>query len=193
MDICRPPVENGVARDLRQVGANGAVAAVCAVIAGVSGDGRWLYAALCALAAMTGDTWSSEIGRALVARPFDLRTLRRVDAGISGAVSLVGTTAGLAGAVCTALVGVLLLPGIDISLGRALVILTLWAFAAGWVDSILGATVQMRYRCNTCGKFTDLNRHCGEPARRIAGVPGIDNNAVNMLTTIFAAGIFLFW
>jgi uncharacterized membrane protein len=131
--------------------------------------------------------------KALVARPFDLRTLRRVDAGISGAVSLVGTTADLAGAVCTALAGVLLLPGIDISLGRALVILTLWAFAAGGVDSILGATVQMRYCCNTCGKFTDLNRHCSEPACRVAGVPAIDNNAMNLLTTIFAAGIFLFW
>jgi len=175
------------ARNGRQVGANGAVAAVCAIAALLLGENRWLYGALCALAAMTGDTWSSEIGRALVPRPLDLRTFRRVDAGVSGAVSLVGSLAGLVGTVLTTSLGILLLPGAGRPARYCFLVINLWAFAAMWVDSILGAFVQMRFRCQRCGVLIDNRIHCGEPTHRIAGISRVDNNLVNFLTTIFAA------
>lgn len=181
-----------VQRNIRQVTANGAVAAACALIGGITGESRWLSAGLCSLAAMTGDTWSSEIGRVLAARPFDLRSGRRVEAGISGAVSWPGTVAGLLGTICTAGVGVFLLPSAGVSLVSSLVVIAGIGFAAVWFDSLLGATAQLRYVCDSCKRMTDARYHCGHPARRTAGIPGFGNNMVNFLTTIFAAAIFLF-
>jgi len=178
-------------RNIRQVAANGAVAAGCALIGGITGDPRWLCAGLCALAAMTGDTWSSEIGRALAERPFDLRTRRRIEAGISGAVSLPGTIAGMAGALCTALTGVFLLPKVGLSTGLSLAVIAGIGIIGVWFDSLLGATIQIRFTCESCGKSTDSPTHCGWPCLRTAGWPGINNDVVNLLTTIFAAGIFL--
>ncbi len=53
---------------------------------------------LAALAAANADTWGTEIGSALGGQPYDLRTGRRAPPGTSGAVSLGGTLAALAGA-----------------------------------------------------------------------------------------------
>lgn len=170
-----------------QVAANGSVTATCALVALVSDNTDWLYGGLCALAAMTGDTWSSEAGRALARWPLDLRRFRRVEAGISGAVSLIGTAAGLIGAMATTTIGICLLPALDRPEWSTFLLVSIWAFMAGWVDSILGATIQMRFRCIRCGKLTDHSTHCGEPARRIGGIPGINNSTVNFLTTVFAA------
>ena len=59
---------------------------------------------LAALAAANADTWGTEIGSALRGQPYDLRTeTTRTARGTSGAVSLGGTVAALAGA---ALIGV---------------------------------------------------------------------------------------
>jgi uncharacterized protein (TIGR00297 family) len=182
-----PTADQKTTRDAWQVGANGLVTAGCALAALASGEVRWLYGGLAALAAMTGDTWSAEIGRVAARRPLDLRSFRRVEAGISGAVSLIGTLAGLAGAVLTTIIGVALLPGLDRAAVNVLLLVGGWATLAGWVDSLLGATIQMRFRCTQCGKLTDHRIHCGQPAQRTAGIPGIDNSTVNLLATVFAA------
>jgi len=180
-----------VKRDIWQVAANGAIPALCALIAILSGQDRWLYGGLSALAAMTGDTWSSEIGRVKARRPFDLRTRQIVDAGISGAVSFPGTLAGLAGVLLTTILGAIMLPSTGHSVGYVFLAITIWGFIAVWVDSILGATVQGRYRCRACNILTDHRIHCGQEAELIAGRSNIDNNLVNFLTTIFAALVIL--
>jgi len=180
-----------VERGIWQVAANGVVPAICALIAMISGQDLWLYGGLSALAAMTGDTWSSEIGRVKVRRPFDLRTRQPVDAGISGAVSFPGTIAGLVGVLVTTILGAIMLPSIGHSVGHVFLVISMWAFAAVWVDSILGATIQGRYRCQACDILTDHRIHCGQGVELIAGRPDIDNNLVNLLTAVFAALVIL--
>ncbi len=96
-----------------------------------------IVAALCEA---TADTMSSEIGQAFGGQPVMLTTMRRVDTGTDGAVTLLGTFAGVAGAAVVAAVG-------------------MWAmrmdwrgaaegFAAGaaglFFDSVLGATVERK-------------------------------------------------
>jgi uncharacterized protein (TIGR00297 family) len=96
-----------------------------------------MLAALCEAAA---DTVSSEIGQALGGRPRILTTLRRVEAGTNGAISLAGTLAGAIAAGVVAGAGALTLHG-----GAAL-------FAIAWAggvfglffDSLLGATLERR-------------------------------------------------
>lgn len=95
---------------------------------------------LAALAEATADTLSSEIGQAFGGTPRLIPRLGRVAPGTDGAVSLLGTSAGVAGAALIAAVGSLAL---RLNLPSALI-----AFAAAvaglFFDSVLGATVERR-------------------------------------------------
>ncbi|WP_162537729.1 DUF92 domain-containing protein [Granulicella sp. WH15] len=97
--------------------------------------------ALAALAEATADTVSSEIGQAFGGRPFLLTSLRRVEPGTDGAVSLLGTVAGVVSAALVALVGAwAMFPQVGTAAGIALL-----GGVAGLVfDSLLGATIERK-------------------------------------------------
>jgi uncharacterized protein (TIGR00297 family) len=96
--------------------------------------------ALGALAEATADTVSSEIGAAFGGRPFLVTTFKRVEAGTDGAVSLIGTVAGLLAAALVVLVGMWSM-SLNWRLG-----LSAWigGLVGLWFDSLLGATVERR-------------------------------------------------
>jgi uncharacterized membrane protein len=59
-------------------------------------------------------------------------------------------------------------------------------------DSVLGATVQGRYRCATCGRDLERPHHrCAGRATRSGGIGWIDNDVVNLLATTVGAGVAL--
>jgi uncharacterized protein (TIGR00297 family) len=107
------------------------------------GDFQLVAMPVCVVAALceaTADTVSSEIGQAFGGRPFLLTTLRRVEAGTDGAVSLLGTVAGVAAAAMVAWLGFWAMRMSYRQAGRALV-----GGVAGLVfDSLLGATAERR-------------------------------------------------
>lgn len=113
---------------------------------------------LAALAEAAADTVSSEIGQVLGGRPRMITTLRSVDAGTDGGVSLAGTLAGVAAAAIVAGMGGLALRG-----GLAMAGVS-WAGGVFglFFDSVLGATLERRGWLN--------------------------NDAVNFLSTASAAG-----
>ena len=95
---------------------------------------------LAALCEATADTVASETGQAFGGRPLLLTTLRRVDPGTDGAVSLLGTAAGLIAAALVAAVGAWAMrmngAGGWIALGSGI--------AGLWFDTLLGATLERR-------------------------------------------------
>ena len=95
---------------------------------------------LAALCEATADTVSSEIGQAFGGRPVMLTTFRRVEAGTDGAVTVLGTVAGILGAAAVAAVGMW---AMRMSLAAAAI-----GFAGGvaglFFDSVLGATVERK-------------------------------------------------
>src|SRR5580658_6982093 len=95
---------------------------------------------LAALAEAAADTVSSEIGQVLGGRPRMITTLRRVDPGTDGAVSVAGTLAGVVAAGVVAAAGALVLPG------GAMLIAISWAGGVFglFFDSLLGATIEQR-------------------------------------------------
>jgi uncharacterized protein (TIGR00297 family) len=103
----------------------------------------WPAMTLMCLAAMveaTADTVSSEIGQAFGGRPVMLLTLQRVDAGADGAVTLLGSLAGITGAAFVAVVGMWAL-----RLRPSQAAIALFAGICGlFFDSFLGATVERR-------------------------------------------------
>ena len=99
-----------------------------------------LAAGLAALSEAAADTVSSEIGQVLGGQPRMITTLRRVETGTDGGLSLIGTLAGVASAGIVAAVGAWALGG-----GAAM----FWICCAGGVfglffDSLLGATLERR-------------------------------------------------
>jgi len=95
---------------------------------------------LAAMAEATADTVSSEIGQAFGGRPVMLLTLRRVDPGTDGAVTLLGSLAGIMSGACVAAVGMWAL-----SLRPSQAAIALFAGICGlFFDSFLGATVERR-------------------------------------------------
>jgi uncharacterized protein (TIGR00297 family) len=95
---------------------------------------------LAALAEAAADTVSSEIGQVLGGRPRMITTLRPADPGTDGAVSLLGTLAGVAAAVLVALAGTLALGG-----GRTMFLVSCAGGVFGlFFDSLLGATLERR-------------------------------------------------
>jgi uncharacterized protein (TIGR00297 family) len=95
---------------------------------------------LSALAEAAADTVSSEIGQVLGGKPRMMTTLRQVEPGTDGAISLIGTLAGVAAAALVALAGALALSG-----GWEMFSV---AGAGGlfglFFDSLLGATCERR-------------------------------------------------
>ena len=100
----------------------------------------WAIPVLAALAEATADTVSSEIGQAFGGRPWLLTSLRRVEPGTDGAISLGGTGAGMLAAGVVALIGMR-----SMKLAPTLALVAWLAGCAGLLfDSLLGATAERR-------------------------------------------------
>lgn len=158
-------------RSAAQIAANLGLAALVSNDAAQTwlNDSRWLAqaptalvaAALAALAEAAADTVSSEIGQVLGGRPRMLTTLRAVEPGTDGAVSLAGTLAGMVAAVVVSALGAAALRG-----NAELFSVSCAGGVFGlFFDSLLGATFEQ------------------------AG--WLNNDAVNFLSTASAAGFAL--
>ena len=193
----------GSRRDAWQVFANGGFAGLLVLLFFLVQliDGEHMILPLfwigfaASLAGANADTWATEMGVLNPRLPVLLTKFKRVPRGTSGAVSLVGTLAAVAGAGLVAGVAVLfsragLAPALSIQPGYQLIIIT----AAGWfgsmVDSLLGSTIQVIYVCPVCQKETE--RHplhgCGTQTTRVRGLSWLNNDWVNTACTV-SAGI----
>jgi uncharacterized protein (TIGR00297 family) len=173
----------GGTRDLGQSMANGGMAGAAALLLGLTGDPRWLGAAVGALAAANADTWATELGVLSRAAPRLITSFRPAEAGASGAVSAAGTLAALGGAAFVGAAAALGRP----ELWRFLPWAALAGLAGSLVDSLLGATLQGVYWCPVCGKETERRRHrCGTETVLHRGHAWLGNDTVNLLAT--AAG-----
>ena len=167
-----------------QVAANGGIAAAAALLSAL--HPLWRLAFVGALAAAAADTWATEIGGRSARRPRLITTGRKVAAGTSGGVTWLGTAGGAAGAVFVA--------GTAAALGMVPVgaawPAALAGVVAGGLDSLLGATVQARYRCIACGAAGETARHsCGADAKLASGVRWITNDTVNLAATLAGAAL----
>jgi uncharacterized protein (TIGR00297 family) len=140
-------------RAASQVAANLGIAALAAnqLVQSFLTDAHWLRhplptpmplfaLALAALAEAAADTVSSELGQVLGGRPRMLTTLRQADPGTDGAVSLIGTLAGVAAAVIVAAAGAWALHGGGVMMAVA----TAGGVFGLFFDSLLGATLERR-------------------------------------------------
>jgi uncharacterized protein (TIGR00297 family) len=185
----------GSQRDLGQALANAGAAAVCMAVFGLTREPLWWAAAAAALAAANADTWATELGVLSKIPPRLITTGQMVDVGTSGGVSVGGTAAALAGALLiglTAFIAALFDPALALFHPAPLLgIITLAGLLGSLFDSLLGATVQAIYYCDTCQKETERHplHRCGSPTRQLRGWRWLDNDWVNFFATAVGAAL----
>lgn len=146
--------------------------------------------AAAALAAAGADTLATEIGTWLGGTPRSLRTGRAVQPGTSGAVSLAGSLALVAGALGYAGMATCL----GLIPGDAWPLVATAATLGALADSLLGAWLQTERWCANCGEPTEQNPHvCGTPTTPRRGWTVLDNDGVNLLCTLSGAIVAGIW
>lgn len=177
-------------RDLGQVLANGGAAAIFVIVYFVSGRYIWFFAYLACVCEAAADTWATEIGTLSKTYPVSITTLKKVEPGISGGISVLGTLAALLGAILTMLSA---LPAAAHNSGLLIFAFSSWfiaangGFAGAIFDSLLGASLQAQYRCLVCDRLTERREHCGLPSKYLRGYRFINNDTVNFFSALFAA------
>ena len=198
----------GSRRDAGQVAANGGVGGILVLVYFILCHFipespllpvTWLGFAA-SFGAANADTWATELGVLNSHQTVLVTNFRRVSKGTSGGVSLVGSMAALCGSALVAGIAVLcsragLAPAVRLDLWQQFLLITISGFMGAFVDSILGATVQVIYTCPACQKETE--RHpvhtCGSSTIRKRGLPWLNNDWVNTACTLSAGvmGIIL--
>ncbi|HEX9500116.1 MAG TPA: DUF92 domain-containing protein, partial [Thermoanaerobaculia bacterium] len=140
--------EKGGRRGAGHAFANVGVAAICSIAVWRGLGLVPLFMGITALATAAADTAASEIGQLIGKRAFNPLTFRRVERGTDGAISLEGTLAGVVAALIVAIAGTAmalhnLRPGfigtVTIDKARAIAMVTVGAFLASYIESVLGS------------------------------------------------------
>ncbi len=193
----------GGRRDLGQTLANGGLGALIALAYPVYPEPALLFAFLGAMAAVSADTWGTELGILNKRPPRLLTTWQPVAPGTSGGVSLLGTLASLGGALTIGLAAWVLMvldgllggpglaqAGVEGGLGglRLLIVAGLAGLLGSLFDSLLGATVQAMYYSPGRQKLTEKRVDPdGTPNLHRRGWRWLGNDQVNLVSSLVGA------
>lgn len=182
-------LEKGDQRDHIQVLANGGIPAFISILAILFPADIWLSIFIVCLASANADTWASEIGSLSKSKPFFITTLKRVEAGTSGAITILGTTAAMVGSGLIVASGLLLWSQLSV---RLFFIMTLLGFIGNVIDTLLGAFFQVKYYCEVCQFETEKTYHCHQKTVKSRGISLMNNDAVNFLSILLAGFLAIF-
>ncbi len=172
-------------RKSKQIFANSSVAFVLTIIYFITKETIFLFASFAVLAEEFADSLASDIGRLSKHHPIDILKFKKVKPGISGGISLLG--------VISALISSFIATSIPfaffITEWKALLVVLGVSFVGMFIDSILGSSLQVLYRCPVCGEQTEKPIHCNVTAEQIKGCKVIDNSMVNLLTGVLTGGL----
>lgn len=152
----------------------------------ISSDVVFLIAGMAAITTALSDTASSELGRRYGKATINVLNFKKIPAGVSGGISMVGTVAGLIFAGAMAGLPFLILPEYTIQM---FVIVLVAGFMGNIADSFIGAIFQIKYRANPNSPWTDIP--VGKERNQTKGIEWISNNTVNLMATA-TAGIIAF-
>ncbi|NIK77307.1 uncharacterized protein (TIGR00297 family) [Paenibacillus castaneae] len=188
-------------RDAGQVWANGGAGLLLCAAHALWPDDVWLFAYIGVMASVNADTWATEIGALSRTAPRSVTSGKRVPAGTSGGITPLGSAAALAGAVFIGAVAALLLaapqhgdaaagtPDGGAAAAAYIAAAAAAGLAGAFADSLLGATGQAMYRCRVCGSEIERATHCGSAAERVRGFAWLNNDRVNLLSSLFAGAL----
>ena len=172
-------------RKSKQILANSSVAFVLTIIYFITKETIFLFASFAVLAEEFADSLASDIGRLSKQHPIDILKFKKVKPGISGGISLLGVISAL----IASFVATSIPFAFFITEWKALLVVLGVSFVGMFIDSILGSSLQVLYRCPVCGEQTEKPIHCNVTAEQIKGCKVIDNSMVNLLTGVLTGGL----
>ncbi|MBU1680945.1 MAG: DUF92 domain-containing protein [Bacteroidetes bacterium] len=173
-------------RDYLQVAANGGLGGLLVILNVFDDNPIYYIIYLASLAAVCSDTWATEIGTLKETDTYNILNFKKIEQGMSGGISLIGTLGGMVGGSIIALSGYF---WFDNNLLISLILITSAGIAGSLFDSFLGAKFQIQYKCGECDRITEKKNHCNKESLRFRGLGWLDNDMVNLFAGIFG-GIF---
>ncbi len=179
-------IEKSSKRNHIQVLANGGVGGILVTLNYFFPSELFYFAFVSSIAAVCADTWSTEIGTMYGTTAINILTFKTIQQGISGGVSLIGTLGGVLGAIVISLSSMFWIS----SRNFTYLFFIIFAGIIGNIfDSIIGASIQAKYRCTVCSKIVEKNFHCNQVAVLKKGFKYISNDMVNLAAAI-TGGLF---
>ena len=178
-------------RGFRQIFSITIISIITGIIYYLTNDKTFLYISYLSIIGQFADSMASDIGSLSKKNPVDIFRGKEVEKGISGGVTLLGTSASL----ITSILGALIVMIFEGLIFDVLIIIVLTSFLGTIIDSILGSLLQAKYTCLECGKETDSKICCDTQTKHKSGLKFIDNTTVNLLSSILTAviSLILFW
>lgn len=176
-------VTNKQEREVRtkeQIFCNSIIAILALIINCITGENEYYIVYVSAISCSLGDSMASTIGSKYAKKVYSLISLKEIEKGLSGGVSIIGTLFGVLGNFFIGLIYYLLLNHGTVEYINFLVIV-ISGFIGVMTDSILGDLFQKKYYCAKCGKEVDNIICCGSRTRKIKGI--LTNNEVNLIST----------
>lgn len=173
-------------RNASQIMAVSVVTAVLAIVYYFTKETMFLFGAIAVIGEQFADTMASDFGKLSKRQPVDILSFKRIQTGLSGGISFLGTLMALVGSAIAVIIPSLFL-GQEFTF-KIFALLCLTAFAGTLMDSVMGSGLQALYKCNVCNALVENPVHCEENAVRVKGLPWLTNSMVNFLSGLFTAG-----
>ena len=181
-------------RDYVQVFANGGVGLIFAFLYYLNSNPIFLLSYAVSFAEATADTWASEIGVLSKKKTINILNLKPIKQGMSGGISILGTASAFLGALFISsiyfIVSVNTYKDIRQSFIYSIICLFV-GFVGSIIDSILGASVQAQYYCESSNIITEKREYKNKPNKLIKGLFFVNNDVVNLTSNLLSTLVVL--
>ena len=168
-------------KDTMEIIANVGAGTFILIIYGLTNNSLLLVVYASIMAESIADSLASDIGVLSKKDPFNILTFKRSKPGLSGNTSLLGIFASFIGSLIIGLIYFIFNHNLI-----HLIIITLSGTIGNIIDSLLGATLQVKYKCPKCEIITEQETHCNTKTTRIKGYKIFDNDIINLISNIIA-------
>ena len=172
-------------RNFKQILINGGIGTIFIILYGCYDYRPFLYLSIVAIGGCFIDSVSSDIGVLSSKPPYDILKRRTVPTGISGGMSVLGTSAALSVTVIIALYSFIVF---HIPIKECIMIYIL-VFCQTLVDSALGSLWQVKYRNLSNDLITENPESFIGQTEYYEGVSWMDNNMVNLISSLIICAI----
>lgn len=174
-------VEKAHKKDMIQIIANVFIGVLAIVICVLTNNIVFLVVYASVMAESLADSLASDIGVLSKRDPINILTFKKSEKGVSGNISLLGTLSSLLGSIIVGVIFYIFHHNLFY-----LFVIVVSGFLGGLFDSLLGALVQVKYKCLKCGKITERKIHCELETKYYKGIKFINNDMVNLSSNVLA-------